>query len=241
MIKKLFIAVFVITNFLFSQETNNIVDTTDNNDEVLTQDTSQVVEDSSFFVPNYDGLKNKTTLSAGYVIGANNAFMYGFNFKFGGNYIEDTWDLYLGVFYGMHTGRKNTEHKYSDDGNGGKKVYLDSTYNYSSSYYGIEIGYSISKNLNEVIRPYLGIGMVRVKNDYQSIRTGFVTSNIKKSKNINTTFFNPGIVFFYNLNDLLDLPLSIYLDMNYKIIGGEFGHGVGFVGLGLNYKFDELF
>lgn len=242
MLKKLIIIVFVLSSFVYAQEENNQEVEKDIKDNQEITDTLQLtVQDTSSFIPSYEGLENLTTLGLFYGVGANNAFMNGLNIKLGGNYIEDSWDVYLGVFYGMHSGRKDTEHLRFDDGKGGQVVYLDSTYDYKSSYYGAEIGLSIIKNKKEVIRPYLGFGMTSIKNDYHSVRTGFVNSTVKKSKTINATFVAPGITFFYNLDDLLDIPVSLIFDMNYKVIGGDYGHGTGFINLGLNYKLNGLF
>ncbi len=237
MIKKLVITIGLLTNLIFAQEIQKEVEKKIETNQNLVDTTQSAQSDTiSSFIPSYEGLENLTTLSVLYGVGVNNAFVNGFNFKIGGNYIEDNWDIYLGAFYGMHFGRKNTEHKRFDDGNGGNLVYLDSTYDYKSSYYGAEIGFSIIKNTYEVIRPYLAVGMTSIKNDYLSVRTGAVNNTEKKSKTISATFFAPGITFFYNLDDILDLPISLSFDMNYKIIGGDYGRGTGFINLGINYK-----
>ncbi|HOJ36769.1 MAG TPA: hypothetical protein PLI27_00740 [Ignavibacteriales bacterium] len=237
MVKKLIITIGLLTSLIFAQEIQEEVERNEDIKKEVTDTTKQLVEsDTLYFVPSYKGLENLTTISLLYGAGINNAFVDGINIKIGGNYIEDSWDIYIGAFYGMHFGRKNTEHKRFDDGRGGNLIYLDSAYDYKSSYYGAEIGLSIIKNTYEVIRPYLVVGMTSIKNDYLSVRTGAVNSTEKKIKTINATFFAPGITFFYNLDDIIDFPVSLSLDMNYKIIGGDYGHGTGFINLGLNYK-----
>lgn len=219
--KRIIVFLFLFSGIIFSQE---VKDTTEK-------------QDTSSFVASTKGLENLVTISAIAGGGFNNAFVTGFGLKAGGNFIEDAWDIYLGGVFASHLGKEVKSN--SKDSIKTSVRNIDSTAKLKSMYYGFEVGYSFIKNQKEVIRPYLGIGMVSIENKYTTIKTiagqdPVINAGTKKD---NAVYFNPGIYLQYNLDDLINQSVSIGLDLNYKVIGGDFNGGCGFAYLALTYRF----